>query len=558
MKNRVVVSVVLVLAFMLTACAGKKILPEPEPPVTPPVEQVEEPVEPAQPTEPEKPEVETLLDLVRTLEETADLAEVLRLYNAALKMAADEERVAEVRAGLNRFLATRENESLEAVLQSEGDLVPRGAMMYRLGLNYANQNKNQQAVDMLSAFVRDYPDHSDAENAGEILLLLKEHLFKKSTVGCLLPLSGRFSVFGERALKGVELAVRDLSREYSQNIKVIIRDTRSGDGQAVSCVEDLAAQRVAGIAGPIITAGAAGLKAQEMGVPMIALTQKSQIARTGEYVFSNFLTPEIQARALVSYATRVLGVKRFAMLYPEDRYGRTYMNLFWDRVDEMGGEIVGAESYGNDKTDFSDAIKKLTGLYYPVPEDLKPKEDGEDLLRNLGEDAVGSKAQEEEEEKPIVDFKAVFIPDAPSKVGMILPQLVYHDVTGCYLLGTNIWHDPILIDTARRYAKKTVITDGFFVGSRNPEARRFAEDFRSLHGQYPGFIEAAAYDTICMMVRTVMEPGVDSRTSLMEALSGRRVYEGVTGRTLFDQDGNARKELVFLTIKKGEFVEITR
>jgi hypothetical protein len=239
------------------------------------------------------------------------------------------------------------------------------------------------------------------------------------------------------------------------------------------------------------------------------------------------------------------------MLYPEDRYGRTYMNLFWDRVSEMGGEVVGAESYGNDRTDFSDAIKKLTGLYYPVPEDLKPKEE-------VNPSDVEADGKAEKEEEPIVDFTAVFIPDAPSKLGMILPQLVYHDVTGCYLLGTNIWHDPMLIDNARRYAKKTVITDGFFVGSRNPEARRFAENFRSLHGNYPGFIEAAAYDTLCMMVRTVMEPGVDSRSSLREALAGRRVYEGVTGRTLFDPDGNAQKELVFLTVKKGKFVEITR
>ncbi|MBI9089164.1 MAG: penicillin-binding protein activator [Desulfobacterium sp.] len=557
MKNRVVVLAVLVLACMLAACAGKKSLPEPEQPVLPPVAQLEEAVAPVQAGEADTQDLKTPLEVARTLEGSADMVEVLRLYNAALNAASDVER-SEVEAHLNRYLATQESASLAALLQSEGELIPRGAMMYRLGLNYAAQNNNQQAVDMFSALVDGYPDHSDADNAREINLLLKEHLFKKSTVGCLLPLSGRFSVFGERALKGIELAILDLSREYSQNIKVIIKDTRSEDQQSARSVDDLAAQRVAGIAGPIITAASAGVRAQELGVPLIALTQKSQIARAGEYVFSNFLTPEMQAQALAAYATRALGVKRFAMLYPEDRYGRTYMNLFWDRVHEMGGEIVGAESYRNDQTDFSDAIKKLTGLFYPVPEDLKPKDEGDafDIARNLGED--GAKAEVEEEEEPIVDFTAVFIPDAPSKVGLILPQLAYHDVNGCYLLGTNIWHDPMLIDNARRYAKKTVITDGFFVGSRNPAARRFAEDFRSLHGKYPGFIEAAAYDTLCMMVRTVMEPGVDSRSSLREALSGRRVYEGVTGRTLFDPDGNAQKELVFLTVKKGEFVEITR
>jgi len=147
--------------------------------------------------------------------------------------------------------------------------------------------------------------------------------------------------------------------------------------------------------------------------------------------------------------------------------------------------------------------------------------------------------------------------ESPAKLGMILPQLAYHDLTKCYQLGTNIWHDELLIENAGKYLNNTVITEGFFANGSNPEAGGFAKRFYLLHGENPGFVEAVAYDTVTMLVRTAMEEGIDSSSSLRDALSAKRVFEGVTGRTLFDSDGNAQKELLFLTVKNGEFVELT-
>lgn len=535
------------MLFIQIGCAKREI------PVIPRIDLPEVPDEPVMEVLPEKSEAETSLELARNLETGEDIADSLHLYKKALDAASEEEKN-QVVFHLNRFLATldtpADNSRLSELVESEKELIPRAEIMYRLGLNYASQGDNERSVKTLLGFIQDYPDHPDAENAREIISLLRKHIFKKNTVGCLLPLSGRFSMFGERALRGIELAVQDFSKQYKDKITVVIKDTRSDDDWAVSCIDEFADQKVAGIVGPIITSEAAAICAQNQRIPMIAMTQKSQVAKIGDYIFSNFLTPEIQTQALASYAARVLGVKKFAILYPDDRYGRTYMNLFWDRVEGMGGEIVGAESYSNDQTDFSDAIKKLTGQFYSVPRFLRATQPVAYLDQE--QDVHGQTGKE-----VVVDFTAVFIPDAPSKIGMILPQLAYYDVTGCYLLGTNIWHDETIIDTAKKYATNTIITDGFFAGSANPMARQFADRFRSLYGKDPGFIEAAAYDTLTMLVQTAMESGVNSRSDLRNALAGKRIFEGVTGRTMFDPDGNAQKELVFLTIKNGEFREIT-
>jgi len=533
MRNRVLVSVMLVLMFVLASCTARMAPLTREQSIdrsieVPKEEPEKEAVEKVQAVEPVISDVKRKLDLAKSLEGSGTDVEILRLYGAALSSASVEEMEG-VRTALNRFLSTLESSKLQELLLSEEDLLPRAEMVYRLALNQVSEGKAQLAMDNFIEFMALYPDHPDAEKARKASLLLSGQVVQKSALGCMLPLSGNFKIFGERALKGVELAVQDLSREYNQSIKVIIKDTRSDDKRAVICVDELVSENVAGIAGPIITAEAAAVQAEKHKIPMIALTQKTQVAKTGTHVFSNFITPEMQTQALVSYATKVLGVTKFAVLYPDDKYGVTHMDLFRDRVHESGAQIIGVESYPGAMTDFSVPIKKLVRLFR-LTSDKK---------------------------NPGTDITAIFIPDAPSKLGMILPQLAYHDLSISYQLGTNIWHDPLLIKTSGKYLKNTVVTEGFFANSSNPEAGEFAKRFYLLHGEDPGFVEAVAYDTITMLVRTAMEKGVDSRSSLREALSGRQVFEGVTGRTLFDADGNAEKELLFLTVKNGEFMELS-
>jgi branched-chain amino acid transport system substrate-binding protein len=46
--------------------------------------------------------------------------------------------------------------------------------------------------------------------------------------------------------------------------------------------------------------------------------------------------PQMQVQSLVSFAVEELGARRFAVLYPDENYGRRYMNLFWDQVVNMG------------------------------------------------------------------------------------------------------------------------------------------------------------------------------------------------------------------------------
>jgi len=454
-------------------------------------------------------------------------------YTSAYKTSNDLEKEGLI-ARLKEAVAQLDSKEIVSMLRQMEGGFPTGYLLYQLGLNHFENEAYEDAAKVLSTFSEGFPRHARTQDAQRLLGSIEiKSVYSRYTIGCLLPFSGRLKAYGNQALKGVELA---LSRFSSQNgrplIKIIFKDTESDPDKGVQAVKELFKENVAAIIGPLVTAEAAAMEAQNCGIPIITLTQKEDITQIGDYVFRNFLTPKMQVKAIVSFAAETLGLRNYAILYPDENYGTTFMNLFWDEVLAHGGRVVGAEAYNSAQTDFADPIKKLVGLYYEVP-----------------------KAQKSE---PIVDFEAVFIPDAPKKAGLIIPQLAFYDIRNTYLFGTNLWHSDSLIAMLPQSVEGTVITDGFFAESAAAGVRDFVQDFVKTYGEEPEFIEAVAYDTAMILFEMVSRPDIRFRSELKKGLLQLSNFEGVTGLTSFESNGDARKKLYILKIKGKGFVELER
>ncbi|MGD9310060.1 MAG: ABC transporter substrate-binding protein, partial [Desulfosarcina sp.] len=263
-------------------------------------------------------------------------------------------------------------EALEQLIAEVTDPEVMGLLLYRLGMAFIMDEDYDQALDALQLFVERFPEHPDHQDASDMILSLVERArFTPFTVGCVLPLSGPYAIFGQRALNGIELALnRSGSASDGIPFRVVVKDSRSDPGVAVEAVDELDQQKVGAILGPMVTSESAAANADARGIPMLVFTQREGIPDMGAYVFRNFITPQMQVRALVSFAVEELGVMRFAVLYPDENYGWTYMNLFWDQVVEYGGVVNAVEPYDPAGTDFAEPIKKMVGLYYDPPADL--------------------------------------------------------------------------------------------------------------------------------------------------------------------------------------------
>jgi branched-chain amino acid transport system substrate-binding protein len=422
------------------------------------------------------------------------------------------------------------------------DKLPAGDLVCRLGLSKVEGKKYEDAISLLTWFIEKFPGHERRQQAENLIQEINEMFtFKHYTLGCLLPLSGPYQIYGYKILKCIQIALAQYNSQSNHlPIKIIVKDTGSDPDKAALAVKELSEERVGAIIGPLTALEAAALEAQEKRIPIITLSQKDNITEIGDYVFRNFITPKMQVEAIVSYAIDVLGLSRFAILYPDDKYGTRFMTLFQDEVMVYGGDVVAVEPYDPDKTDFAEQIKNLSEFQNEMPEYSKNKE------------AHSTVKQPE----PTIDFEAIFIPDGPKTSGLIIPQLAFYNIVGVNLLGTNLWHSDRLIEMAQQFVQGAIMVDGFFAESDSQKVKDFVEMFDETFNEKPGFIEAVAYDTAMMLFQLISRSEIQSRIELKDEIMNFGNFQGVTGITSFDNTGNVHKELYLLKINGDKFVEL--
>jgi ABC-type branched-subunit amino acid transport system substrate-binding protein/predicted negative regulator of RcsB-dependent stress response len=430
--------------------------------------------------------------------------------------------------------------------------LPIDYLLFQAGMLFAREGRAQDALVLFNAFRERFPGHRNAQPAEQAMAeILRGIPVERRQVGCLLPLSGSYQGVGQRALRGIELAVslHNASKEGA-SVHMIVKDTASDAAQTLRALHELERENVFGVIGPMVHAETVSPEAQRMGMPMMAITQKEGVTGVGDYVFRNFLTPQAQVRSLVSYAVEKLGVTQAVVLYPDENYGRTFMGLFRDELQARGGEILTAVAYSPEATDFSAPIKKLLRFSKEIPKRAKAE------LKESRETGARRSRTEEKNTERVCDFQAIFIPDEPRMAGMLVPQLVYHDIKNVYLFGTNLWHSETLIRLAETYVQGAIMADAFFAASVDPHAQRFVSAFEETYQERPGFIEAVAYDSAMILFDVVGRPGVRLRRDVAAALRNSEGFPGATGRTRFNARGEPEKSLHILEVRGAKFAEL--
>lgn len=562
---RVICFFTLLWSLCLTACAKPLVQAVPEKENT-----IVKPSEPVEKKEDDfsKPSVIQVLSAeAEKFFFQENFKDALSIYDQLLSRVKGDKQL-EIISKIESVLSKTPTRDLEEWSQMKDTHIPKALILYFLGLNHALENNPRKSKEALEIYISQYPDHYYYYEALDLLDTVKKSLFSKDTIGCLLPLTGKYAVFGQRALSGIQLAVHELSVKYSREFKVIVFDTQADPGLAIEGVRQLHQRNVAAIFGPLLMEGEAGKEAEKLKIPMIALTQKTDFPLQGDYLFANFITPEMQVQILGNYIFSNLGIKKVAILYPDEKYGIKYMELFLDIVREYGGEIVGIEPYDGKKTDFTVPIRKITGEFFPVPESIHSpltnsegtadQDENQSTYQMENEDETELPKRKKSGTKSKIHFQALFIPDSPSRVNLILSQFAFNDARGIYLIGTNLWHDESFLKSVKDHNKKVIIPDGFLDSSQNPVTGEFSKNFESLFNHKPQFLEAISYDTASILFITAMDEAVDSREALKNALKEKRIYDGVTGHTMFDEQGTAHRPLFLMTVKNGKFVEITQ
>jgi ABC-type branched-subunit amino acid transport system substrate-binding protein len=464
-------------------------------------------------------------------------------------------------------------------LQAATELFQEGffAEAIQLGVTATCVQKGQLrlAEDHLLRMSDEHPDDVFTRHIQSLLTrMTHEDEPRTCTIGCLLPLTGKYARFGTSVLNAMLLGARafESPEATGSSIRLLIRDTRGDPEVGAQQVRELAEDpRVMGIVGPLraAVAFACAEEAQKLNVPMITLTQREEVARVGDYVFQNGLTVRQQVETLVEFVMEEMGFASFAVLYPKDAYGVLSRDLLQNKVLEMGGEVVSVVPYEDGETDFQDEIRLLVGPEFLREMERREKErELEKRLEEgfevpLGVEGMEGPAEgqnvglEEEEEEPLLPpFQVLFIPDHYRKVALIAPHLAFYEVNEITLLGTNAWNSTQLVELAGEYVRDAIFADGFFAESNMAYVREFVENYQRAFQTVPRVLEAQGFDSLLMLEDSFLQAQVKTRDQVREALAGMEGYPGLSGYTSFNEDGSAKKRLYILSIIGNDIQQI--
>ncbi len=233
--------------------------------------------------------------------------------------------------------------------------------------------------------------------------------------GALLPQSGPLAFFGDRVLKGIELAVHVHNLAEPENrVDIIIKDTEGLPEKTVAALQELAAKGVTAVIGPVTT------KDEEAITPLLAniripvirpAASRSGFTEKSDWIFRNALTIDSQARAAAQYALQQK-LNRFVLLYPDEPYGKDLSNLFAREL-ERKAEILATIAYPPETKDFGPYIRKLMEIDLRSRKILIPEDDAE-RKKLFAEYAPG--------------FDALYLPGYAEQVGLLIPQLAFYNV----------------------------------------------------------------------------------------------------------------------------------
>lgn len=444
--------------------------------------------------------------------------------------------------------AALKNAELDELLMSSDGQAPFGVLALLAVERMLEKGRNQEAMNALMDLLVHYPDQFSTDRVAQDFGLLKDRLFVRgNTIGAVLPLSGRYRVFGEKALQGIQAALGMLSpvsrHRTAVDFTLVVQDSAADPMKAAQAVRDLAErEQVLAIIGPVFsrTSRAAAAVAEEAGVPLVSLSPDPAIPGLGRNVFRRSLTDAQQIDALVRLVHDRLGMTRFAFLYPDSPYGREMMNIFWDQLELRGAQVTSAESFPQGQNDFGPQIRALASLNRRLsPEEQKRKDAGEDVKPD-----------------PIIDFDALFIPADFQTVGLLAPQLAYYEVNEVLLLGTDAWNSPWLTELGEHYVDGSIFTGGYVAGTEDPAGREMMERYWLTFGEEPQALAVQAYDAALIVRRGVESGVVRDRGDMRKYLSGLKEFPSAEGALSSDEEGDIVQRPVMLTVEGGRIVPL--
>ncbi len=361
---------------------------------------------------------------------------------------------------------------------------------------------------------------------GTIVLLLVAACAKKDNVikiGEFGGLTGSTATFGISTKNGIDMATEELNAAgglLGKQVQVIVEDDRCLAEEAASAVKKLVIQdKVVAVLGEVASSRSlAGAPiCQENQIPMVTPSSTNpKVTEVGDYIFRICFIDPFQGEAMAKFAFDNLGLKKAAILKDgKSDYSIGLAQYFAETFKQLGGQIVGQESYFEGDQDFK---AQLTSLKTKKPE-------------------------------------TIFIPGYYTEVGLIARQARELGITAP-LLGGDGWDSPKLTEIATMKKPGDALKDCYFSNhyasdDPNPVIQDFIAKYKAKYNEVPDAMAVLGYDAANILYDAMKRAGTVEGPKVKEALAKTANFSAVSGSISIDSARNALKPLVVLKIVEG-------
>ncbi len=463
----------------------------------------------------------------------------------ASKLSSDEERK-KIEDRVRDFIRTK---VIEKDLRRLADRYPRAfpadAALLRLIDLYEAAGDDYTLNRTAREFLTQFPQHEKVASVNVVLTALQKK-FKSTAVriGALLPLSGTLSPYGTEVLNGIRVALDQAAESKTgQAVGLIAKDTGGDLRQLGLELEDLLNEyQPIAVIGPLLSKEVKAIAKTVDANEVVFITPTatlSDIQTWGRYFFSTAVNNRALVRELAAYAAGPLLWKRFCILASRDAYGSEMTQAFTEEIRRFGGDIIAAETYGPEDTDFGPPLKRIKDAdlkrYGTLEKIETPKKGKDSMIYHPG-------------------FDAIFLPGDAEKTALIAGQVgFYAGKVG--ILGTNGMNSPDLLRLDARGVEGAVFADSFSVDSPDPTVRNFVERYQKRFQARPTAFAAQAYEAARLVLDGILK-GATTGRALRESVQGAKNVPGLVGPLTMSPAGIAERRYTLIQVKNGKFVSV--
>ena len=338
-------------------------------------------------------------------------------------------------------------------------------------------------------------------------------------IGFHAPLTGFAASDGKSSLMGAELAIEQLNTAggvLGRKLALTVLDDQARPDQAVPL-----ANRLIGDGHKVVISGSySGPTRASAGVfntakiPYVsAYAIHPDITRAGNFVFRTSFMGEVQGRAAARLIGDNLKKKKVTVVFVNNDFGQALVAGFKEAAPKFGLQIASEYSFAMADRQFGSIVASI-----------------------------------KRDEPEVIYLPAYFFNGGP-----LVAQLRAGGVTAP-IVGTEGIDTEKFIEVAKGAAEGVLVTTSLDRDSKDPEMRRFIEEFQKRHNTPADMVAASTHTAVRVVADAIRRAGTaDDPAKLRDAIAATKDLQTATGRISFNNLGEVYKAAVIQVVREGKF-----